>query len=93
MLSLRLNKVPYPLRFRNLNSHCMRISIRLDVYENSEGDYELFIAKLDDICFPWLLAATFASLRGTQIWRLNTKRYTFEENISSNIPAQKIAQT
>ena len=29
----------------------MRISTHIDVYEPSEDDYKLFIAKLDDICF------------------------------------------
>ena len=41
----------YPLRFRNLNSPCMRISTQKDVYELSEDDYRLFIAKLNEICF------------------------------------------
>ena len=44
-------KKTYPLRFRNLNSPCMRISTHLDVCEPSEDDYRLFIAKLDHICF------------------------------------------
>ena len=43
----------YLLRSCNLNSPCMRISTgsHIDVYEPSEDDYRLFIAKLDDICF------------------------------------------
>ena len=35
----------------------MRISTHIDVYEPSEEDYWLFIAKLDDICFCQLPAA------------------------------------
>ena len=33
----------YRLRFRNLNSPCMRISTQIDVYEPSDDDYRLFI--------------------------------------------------
>ena len=56
----------------------MRISTHIDVYEPSEDDYWLFIAKLDDICFCQLPAAIFVPLRGTQTWRLRTKPYKFE---------------
>ena len=38
----------YALRFFNLYSPCMRISTCVDVYEPSEDDYRLFIAKLYD---------------------------------------------
>ena len=51
MLSCRLKKVIYSLRFGNLDSACMRISTHIDVYEPSEDNYRLFIAKVDDICF------------------------------------------
>ena len=51
MMSQKFKKVSYPLRFRNLNSSCMRISTHVDVYDPSEDDCRLFIAKLDDICF------------------------------------------
>ena len=55
MLSRSFKKVTYPLRFRNLNSPFMRISTHVDVYEPSEADYRLFIAK-HFICFrePYL---------------------------------------
>ena len=43
-----VKKVTYPLRFCNLNSPSMRISIHIDVYVPSEDDYGLFIVKLDD---------------------------------------------
>ena len=56
MLSRRLKKVTYPLRFGNLNGSCMRISTHIDVNEPSEGDYRLFIAKFDDI-YMFLLAS------------------------------------
>lgn len=49
VLSRGLNKVP--LRFRDLNSPCMRISTPMDVYFPPENDYRLLIAKLDNICF------------------------------------------
>ena len=53
----------YLLRFCNLNSPCMRISTHIDVYEPSEDDYWLFIAKVDDICFCQLPAAIFVPLK------------------------------
>ena len=43
MLSCRLKKVTYPLRFHNLNSPYLRISSHIDVYEPSEDEYRLFI--------------------------------------------------
>ena len=69
----------------------MRVSthILLDVYEPSEEDYWLFIAKVDNICFCQLPAAIFVSLRGTQTRRLHTKPCKFEQNISSNISPTK----
>ena len=51
MLSRSFKKVTYPLKYRNRNSPLMRIGTHVDVYEPSEADYRLFIAKLDDICF------------------------------------------
>ena len=47
----------------------MRIITDGNVYELSEDDYWLFIAKLDDIFVPF---------RGTQTWHLHTKRNQFE---------------
>ena len=93
MLSRRLKKLTYPLRFRNLNSPCVRISTHIDVYEPSEDDYWLFIAKLDDICFCQLPAAIFVPLRGTQTWRLYTKPYKFGKTFLRISPARNIAQT
>ena len=49
MLSRRFKKETYLLRFRNMNSPCMRINTRVDVYEPSEDDYRLLMAKLDDM--------------------------------------------
>ena len=45
MLQRGLRKVTYTLRFRNLNSPCMRISTHVDVYESSEDDCRLFISN------------------------------------------------
>ena len=78
MLSRSFKKVTYPLRFRNLNSPLMRIGTHVDVYEPSEADYRLFIAKLDDLCFYLLPAAIFVPLSGAQTWRLHTKPYKSE---------------
>ena len=55
MLSHRLKKVTYLLRFCNLNSPWMKIGTLVDVYEPSEYDYRLFIAKLD---YMFLLASS-----------------------------------
>ena len=35
----------YLLKFRNLNSPCMRISTHIEVYEPSEDDYRLLTAN------------------------------------------------
>ena len=43
MLSCRLKKVTYSLRFHNLNSPYTRISSHIDVYEPSEDEDRLFI--------------------------------------------------
>ena len=40
-----VKKVTYLLKFRNLNSPCMRISTHIGVYEPSEDDYRLLIAN------------------------------------------------
>ena len=45
MLQRRLKKVTYQLRFRNLNSPCMRISTHIEVYKSSKDDYRLFVAN------------------------------------------------
>ena len=45
MLQRRLKNVTCPLRFRNLNSPCTRISTHIDVYEPWEDDYSLFMAN------------------------------------------------
>ena len=46
MRSCRLKtEVTYPLRFRNLNSPCTRISTHIDAYEPSEDEYGLFMAN------------------------------------------------
>ena len=66
----------------------MRISTHVDVYQPSEYHYGLFVAKLDDM-FLLAFLAIFVSLRGTQTWRLHTKPYIFEKNISSNISHKK----
>ena len=51
MLSPQLKVTYYPLRLRKLNSLYLGISTHVDVYEPSEDDYRLFIAKFDHICF------------------------------------------
>ena len=74
MLSRSFKKV----RFLNLNSPFMRIGTHVDVYEPSEDDYRLFIAKLDDLCFCLLPAAIFVPLSGAQTWLLHTKLFKSE---------------
>ena len=54
----------------------------IDVYEPSQDNYRVFMAKLDDVCFCKLLAAIFVLLRGTQTWLLHGKPYEFELKIS-----------
>ena len=44
MLQHAVKKVTYPLKFRNLNLPCKRLSTH--VYEPSEDDYRLVIANL-----------------------------------------------
>ena len=45
MLKCRLKEVTHLLRFCNLNSPCLAISTRMNVYEPSEDDSRLFIAN------------------------------------------------
>lgn len=45
MLKCRLKEVTHPLRFCNLNSPCLAISTRIDVYEPSEDDYRRFYSN------------------------------------------------
>ena len=51
MLQCRLKNVTWLLRFRNLNSPCMRISTHIDVYEPLKDDYRFFIANSMTLCF------------------------------------------
>ena len=83
----------YLLKFRNLNSPCMRISAHVEVYEPSEDNYRLLIANSMTSAFvrfrPPYLCPSEGHKHGVSIHSLINLSKTFLQ-IS---PPRKIAQT